>query len=438
MKQNYYSRIALRNTSRHWRRSLAAILSIASGFIALNLFEGYIANSKDLFEVTYSQRQMYGDGFVQNREAFQNGWWDDGTHRITKEQQAQIEKIFDKSGIVDNSVRFLGISGIVTNGKTNAVFGGLGYDIKPGEKMRLPSWQWNTLAGTPQTGQADAVVIGKRLGQTLDCYPTTNFRVMQSKGGYKPEVRPFECLTKNLQLMTTSNSGQINATNVEVIGMLDAIFTELDLRYMTMPLEKAQSLAGTDAITFYSVRFKDGIDKWAGHRRLQALFDEAGLPMLSVHWKDHPFGDIYVRSLEFLYVFRYFTLAVVLAIVALSVTSTLIRLVQERTREIATLKSVGFKRKQILSLFMLEGTLLAGIGLIIGFILSVAIAYFFDVVVIYYKIGILSEDVPFHIILPPMNFVISALVLLGLALGGTLVATRRALKMPITEGLAHR
>ncbi len=438
MKEKYQLRIAFRNTRRHWRRSLAAILSITSGFVALNLFEGYIADAENLFDVTYSERQMYGHGFVHHRDAFQNGWWDDGLNRVTKKQQVDLESIFEKIGFIENKVRFLGISGMATNGKANAVFAGLGYDIEAGEKMRQPSWRWNTLAGRPHDGRSDAVIIGKRLGQILDCQADPGFKVMQSKGGYKAEERPFQCLTNTLQLMTTSAAGQINATNLEVIGMIDAIFTELDIRYASMPLAKAQTLAGTDGITFYSMRFNDSIDVSEGMTQLQREFDKAALPVIAVQWKDHPFGDIYVRSLAFLYVFRYFTIAVVLAIVGLSVVSTLMRLVQERTREIATLKSVGFSKSHILSLFVLEGSLLAGIGIAIGIVVSLFVAYAFDVIVIYYKIGILSEDVPFHILLPVSNFVLSAVLLLFLALVGTLVATRRAINLPITEGLAHR
>jgi putative ABC transport system permease protein len=438
MRENFKFRIALRNTRRHWRRSLAAILSITSGFVALNLFEGYIADAENLFDVTYSERQMYGHGFIHHKDAFQNGWWDDGMNRVTKTQQAEVESILESSGLVENKVRFLGISGMATNGKANAVFAGLGYDIEAGERMRQPSWKWNTLAGHPHDGSPDSVIIGKRLGQILDCQADPGFKVMQSKGGYKAEERPFQCLTKTLQLMTTSAAGQINATNLEIVGMIDAIFTELDVRYASMPLAKAQTLAGTDGITFYSVRFKEGLDVESSMARLQAEFEKARLPMIAVQWKDHPFGDIYVRSLAFLHVFRYFTIAVVLAIVALSVVSTLMRLVQERTREIATLKSVGFRKSQILSMFILEGGLLASIGLVIGTLLSLIVAYVFDVVVIYYKIGILSEDVPFHILLPVSNFVLSAILLLALALIGTLIAARRAINLPITEGLAHR
>ena len=35
-------RMAQRNVRRNWRQSFAAILSIATGFVAIALFEGYL------------------------------------------------------------------------------------------------------------------------------------------------------------------------------------------------------------------------------------------------------------------------------------------------------------------------------------------------------------------------------------------------------------
>ena len=437
MRSGYRMRIALRNTSRHWRRSMAAILSITAGFTALNLFEGYISDTENLFAVTYSQRQMYGDAFIHHSEAFKNGMWDDGMARISKDQQQSVEKILDEAKLTDNRVRFLTMSGMVTNGKTNAVFGGFGYDIEAGRKMRQPTWDWNTIAGHPHQGIPDTVLIGKRLGAILDCTTDPKFKVMITQNGYKAEERPFNCLQKNLQFTATSASGQINAVTAEVVGVVDAIFTELDTRYALLPLEKAQALTGTDGITFYSVRFNKGVNLATAIADLQARFDNANLPMTIINWRHHPYGDIYVRSKAFLNVFRFFTIIVVLTIVTLSVVSTLMRLVQERTREIATLKSIGFKNTQVMSLFLLEGSLLATIGIILGVVVSTLLAYVFDFFVIYYKIGILSEDVPFHIILPGSHLAFSAALLMALALTGTFFATRRALRRKITEGLAH-
>ncbi len=435
-RATYFIRIAFRNLSRHWRRSLAAILSIASGFMALNLFEGYIADAENLFDITYSQRLMYGDILIQRKDAFQNGMWDDGTHQISSLELEQLEKILNEFPEITNRVRFLNMNGLITNGQTTSVFAGLGYDIEAGHQMRLPSWEWNTVAGRPLDGRADAAVIGQGLGRILDCVPTQKFKLFQAKGGYTAENRPFRCRESRLQLSVTNLSGQINATTVAVEGIVDAVYSEIDNRFIAIPLAKAQVLVGTDGISYYATRLKDHSQSKAFVGRLNDRLARASLNLNSMHWKDHPYGDIYVRSMIFLNVFRLFTLAVVLVVVTLSVVSTLIRLVQERTREIATLRSLGFKSRQVLILFFLESIFLAALGNFSGAVGTWVLAAIANTANIYYKIGILAEDVPFHIILPLTQFVFSALVLTVLTIGATVVATRRSLRMKITEGLA--
>ncbi|MDB5038833.1 MAG: hypothetical protein JWQ35_2361 [Bacteriovoracaceae bacterium] len=434
-----FSRVALRNISRHWKRSLAAILSLASGFAAINLFEGYIADVEHVFSETYSKRLMYGDILIQRKETLTDGL-EEGERLIRQEDQHQLEEILEKSKMVNNSVRFLNITGLVSNGSATSVFRGLGYDVDAGLKMREPNWSWNALAGIPLdqgVRNPQNILIGQGLGRILDCSPTSRPKEMTFLNGYSRESRPIVCKTSELELNVTSGTGQMNATNVHVHGMIDAVYREFDARYIAMSLEKAQALLNTSGVSLYSVRLKDSSDAKKFISYLSEEFTRKNLSLKAFKWQNHSFGGLYVQSIDFLNVFRDFTLIVVLIIISLSVLSQLMRLVQERTREIGTLRCLGYMPHQIRSLFLIEAFFLSIFGSALGALLTVVLAPAMNSLGILYKVGILSEKIPFRISIVGVNFGMSAFVLTAIAMGAATIAILRALRKSIPDALMH-
>jgi putative ABC transport system permease protein len=64
-----FLKMSFRNVILNWRHSLASLLSIAAAFFALNLFQGYISDLADLYEVSYRERSMLGDLMIEHQEA---------------------------------------------------------------------------------------------------------------------------------------------------------------------------------------------------------------------------------------------------------------------------------------------------------------------------------------------------------------------------------
>ena len=61
--------MAARNLRANWKHSLAAILSLAAGFVAICLFESYFMRVKVMYRETFAQRAMYGDLIVEKHGA---------------------------------------------------------------------------------------------------------------------------------------------------------------------------------------------------------------------------------------------------------------------------------------------------------------------------------------------------------------------------------
>jgi putative ABC transport system permease protein len=113
------------------------------------------------------------------------------------------------------------------------------------------------------------------------------------------------------------------------------------------------------------------------------------------------------------------------------VASTMNTLVIEQTSEIAILKALGGRRRQIASIVLRTAALLGGAGAILGTGLGIVIAY---VLTRYFASTIVDVPVGFEIWVP---VVVGSLVIGPiLAVVASVPGLRRALRRPVAEGLA--
>lgn len=429
--------IAFRNVWLNWRQSTAALLSIAAGFTALCLFEGYIADVQSMYRDFFHRRLMFGQLLV-DREGRKNPdlTRPENLSLITPEEQDFVQGWFADRGMT-NRVRFLIMSGFIGNGETSAVFQSTGFDVAEAARMRGPRWAWNTLAGKPlEQGNAESVLLGRTLGRLLGCAPDRDDHRVNGVLGYEPVDRPFRCTRASLQLSGNTVEGQANAIDVVPLGLVDAGFQELDQKYVMLPLTSAQELFDTRSVSFISLEFNDGVDPAS----LEAAFAEAakakGFKLYATPWQLHRSGDIYGRTMEYLAIFKIFVVTVIIVIAAMSVLNTLVKIVRERTREIGTLRSLGFLPAQVARIFMAEGALLGLVGSGIGLIATMASGALINAVGILYKAGFLSEPVPFRIAVQAASLGKSAMLMCLLSTAVAVIAARHAARLKITDALS--
>lgn len=436
---NSLLKIALRNVFLHWRQSLAATISLAAGLISLVMFQGYMKDVERIYQESFRSRMMWGDVVVENlnlRHA--EGRAEPWKYEVTPSEQEFVNKFFDQyKNKIDAYNRFLSINGMVTNGKTSTIFRGYGYDLTEGEKTRAPDWGWNALYGSPLKDQ-HTVLLGQSLGKILGCVPDQKVKMMNAVAGYKPEVRPFHCSSPDIQLNITTPEGQLNALDLQVVGLMDALYKDIDDKFLATSLEDAQTLMNTKNISYITVKFLekgsyiDGIIK-----EFNAEAEKAGLQQRMSRWENHIIGEMYVRTMSLLGVFRNFVVSIIVAIAGLSIFNTMMKLVKERTREIGTLRSIGFVPKQILYIFVSEAVTLSFIGGVIGSLIAIVGTLILNGVGIVYKAGVLVEPVPFQILISPKLYVFSFIFLSLLAAVTTWIVCRSTLKNSTAENLTY-
>jgi len=121
--------------------------------------------------------------------------------------------------------------------------------------------------------------------------------------------------------------------------------------------------------------------------------------------------------------------AAVLVAILIVTANTMAMAIRERTTQISTMRALGFRSGQILSLLMAEGLLLSLLGSGLGIFMAMAAASAAA------KVG--GEILPWmaDFIITPETLFLCMLLTLGLGLLSTFVPAYRASRRPITEGL---
>lgn len=433
--------IAFKNTLKNWRHSLSALLSLGASFVSLVIFDGYMANIENLFYTQFRHRQMQGHLLIENKDMFQKqGIAEPWKYWVTKpEQDAIFQFINNHPSQIKNTVRSLIFQGMLSDGQHSQIFLGRGYDIDNGKKMRGETWHWNATFGIPldATPERFSTVLGQGLARNLGCHAVHPDHFLSSVGNYEPKNRPFDCPFQEVQLSTTTGEGQLNAVDVTVQGLIDCGYKDIDDRMIHTSLEAAQTLLNTEGVTYAAIE----LDSAASIDSIvQSFNSEVGPKFPDLHiirWQDHPNGDVYKKTLDFLSIFRNFIIVVILVVSTLSVVNTLVKIVKERTREIGTLRSIGFRRRQVAIMFLYESLYLALIGALIGCVLSVALMLGLNALHVTYKAGMLSEPVLFEVDFVAKGYLTAAVLLIVVSLLASYFSTLSILRSKIVDNLSH-
>jgi putative ABC transport system permease protein len=422
-------RMAQRNVRRNWRHSIAAILSIATGFVAIALFEGYLNNLAARHMQDFARRAMYGDVLVQRRGASSAAARERPFDYLlqAREQRFLSGYLSDHAAAVRTRARYHELSGVATTGEVNAMFLGLGYDVREGAQLRGADIR-DLVAGKPlEQASPEAVLLARGLARQLDCtLPNT----ASGKG------TAFACPSGRVQLTVTTETGQLNAAQPAVAGIKAVMLKELDDSLLYMPLAAAQNLLDTSGVSLYSIALKQGTPADPFASQLSAAAAEQGLELEATPWRAHKNAQMLNEGLELLEAFRSFVLLIVIVVAGSSVVVTMVKLVGERVREIGSLRALGFRRRHILLLFALESLLLGLLAIGVGLVVTLLLTLGVNLAHVEYKAGLLAESIPLTIAYGVITYGWASVLLLGIVLVAALWPARQASRLRIASALA--
>lgn len=430
--------IAFRNVAKNWKHSLAAVVSISAGFMSLVLFQGYIVEVETSYNDSFRYRAMYGDFIIENPELqTKAGRTEPELFYMSLVTQQKIgEYLHSKKELIEVSVRFLPATGMITNGNSTAIFIADGFDIVEGAKARN-AWAWNTTAGLPlhKVSDSQTVILGQGLGNLLGCNPLNPNDGLTQNNPYPAVDRPFKCERAQIQLAATTESGQLNALDLSVTGLADGGYKEIDERWLQTSLVNTQTLLNTDKIKWMTVQLKDAQNVRSFVGDLNFWLAAQGFKERAVRWQDHPVADVFKKTMSLLQIFKVFIVVVIVTISGLSVLNTMVKTVRERTREIGTLRSLGYTAFQVRKIFFLEAFFLSILGIGIGLVIAAAFTFAIGVLGVTYKAGMLAQPMEFRLAFDLTTYVQSCVLLILLAIATSFVACRQVVKSRVAENL---
>jgi putative ABC transport system permease protein len=402
--------LAFRNVFRNRRRTLMTLLMVGGGVAGLLLVGGFFAF---MFRGLRESTIRNGLGHIQifTAEYFTRDEvhvLDTGIARWHQVEQ-RVRSVDHVRGVAPR-IEFYGM---LSNGVKSSVF--MGSAVNPRSEREM--------------GFNPNIVSGRDLNATSDneveaLVGTGVARSMSVKVG------------DGLTILAVTADGALNGIDVQIVGIVNTGYKDLDDRYLRISLPSAQRLLQTDRVTNVVV----GLDRTENTDTVAAELGPRlrGLPqqMTMRKWIDLAAYYKQVRTL-FSGIFLFLGVIVFFMVLMASV-NTLLMAMFERTREIGTMLAMGTPRGWIVALFMLEATLTgllgAGVGLIGGNLLGMALN----------ASGLYLPPPPgtsfnmlFKVLhVPELMVGSTVMVMVSLALASILPAIR-ASRLQIAEALAH-
>jgi len=267
------------------------------------------------------------------------------------------------------------------------------------------------------------LVMGKSLARKLGVGVGDRVRLMSPSGGISP-------------------SGAVPRMRAfNVVGIFDSGFYEYDVGMMVTPLAAIQRLNKMgDAVT--------GIEVFLHNKDLASQVAEAARRALPAgawvtDWQHRHRSFFQAMKTERIAMGVILSLIVMVAV--FNMVASLVMVVMERRKEIAILKTVGATHASVMRIFLLMGTLLSGIGTLIGASLGLLLAWQLDTLMAWIEhlmgFKFMSSDVYYIDHIPSVIDPVSVATIVGVSLIMGVLATFypawRAASVPPAEALRY-
>ena len=381
--------IAKKHIFERKRQSLISTLGIAIGVIVLIVSIG-IANGLDKNMIS-SILSMTSHVLVENGDKLSD-------YNDLKER---IEKIPGVKGAVP-SIETQGIF------KYNGIYGGYisgvkieGFDLESAKKaMNLDK---KIVEGSISPDKMNGILIGKELFKNIGAFLGDEVTIISSEN---KEIK------------------------FKIEGVFQSGYYDYDINMIILPLKAAQYLVYSgDTVNKIDVTLND---PYKAPEIADKIMTETKI--FSRTWGDLNRNLLSALSLEKTVMIMVFSLIVIIA--GFVVWVTLNMLVREKIKDIGIMRSMGFSRKSIMKIFLIQGMLLGIAGIIIGTVIALCFLWYIKnytlafITSIYYL-----TKIPVEISIKEIGVIIGANI--GIIFVSSVFPAYRAARMETVEALRH-
>lgn len=429
--------LSLKNVRRHARTSLASLVVMAGAVLALDVLGGYVDGNLRVLESAFVHWGARGHLIIEHPSSeLAKSVEGVGLVPLDEDQQSTIARVLAQDADVAVSARLLRLSGMLDAGRVSTVFAGIGWEADAIRRIKGPAYEYDVIAGQSlwQSPRPDAVVLGQGLARVIGCnVPDVGFVPLRQ--GQAPVTRALGCPAGPLQLsVATLSDARVGAGSFTPVGVMDWGVKDVNDRLVVLDLPQAQRLLNTKDISEVHVLLKEGVDLDTAQRHLDGTLGAAGLHLLVSKWSDRAtfFHQVQAMMLSFLM----FALTVSLIVAYMSLLNSSYLNFMQRSKELATLRSIGYSRRFVLMLAGLENAWLALFAGGLGVAGAVAVAEAVRAAGLSYTPPGSNNPVPIEISILPSVYAVSALVVAVLAVVSSAVPIRKILRRSIVDSLS--
>ncbi len=353
MKYPVSIKLAARNVFRNRIRTLITLAAIAFGSVSIIVAGGFFEDTFMLMRESaihgkFGHIQIHEKGFLEHGSSAPFDY-------LIENPDAVIKKLgsLDHVKLITPRIAF---SGMISTGDNSVAVYCQG--INPEEEKLL-----SNIDNIKRAALGLSIQNGKNL-DGKDKFAVVIGRGLAKNIGVKPG--------DSIVLLTNTVGGSINAFDMKVKGTFFTSFKEFDDRALRMPIDIAKQLIRTDGIQTLVVVLDKTANTLIAKNEILNTIKSMNMNLEIRTWKQ--LADFYNKTVE-LYGRQFFVLKLIITIiVVLSIFNTINMAIWERTREIGTIMAMGYKRLDIMKLFLAEGLILGVLGGILGIIIGVATA----------------------------------------------------------------
>ena len=359
--------MAFKNLGRNKRRTLSTGVAICVGFLALNLLGGYIYRSHLVLSTTSIYLNQKGHFQLYRQGSLLGFPIKPKQYILSKAELDELDqKVFQplKDGIDYTSASLSGPA-LLSNGTKSYGVMALGFDpvgyVKSMRSQDLheiaEDWMmpWQKDKAGQFVENPDLIAVTPLIAEIM---------------GFKFPLEKND----SVQLATRTIDGDLNAVNADLGAEHSTGSRFLEETIIQVPLKKMQELLGTEGAERVSLFVNRDISLASFEKQMRAKLKDLSFGVDLYRYSDEAVNPLYTGSMGFLYVMTGFFVLLICSAVSLTIVNALTMGIIERTREIGTLRAIGFTPQDVQKLFSRESLLVAFFAMIIGTFLSFVIA----------------------------------------------------------------
>ncbi len=256
----------------------------------------------------------------------------------------------------------------------------------------------------------NAILIGKPLLKSLKLHIGDPVKLIIPFG----DISPFGLIPKTV--------------NLKISGVFQTGFYQYDHAFIFMPLLTAQKSLGTaNMISGIDIATYNPYDAPAVAKRLSRQFQQFHIST----WISQNANLFYAMRLQKVIIF--IVLFLILVVSSFAISASLIMLVNEKKTDIAILRSMGAKKAQIRSIFIIEGLTVASAGIITGVVAGTLLSFLMG----HYQFIKLPKDIFYLNTIPvdvrPFDIALTVFAALIISFFSTLYPASKAAAEDITK-----